>query len=505
MPLHARQLVFATGTLISIGAIVATYLYTKAGWKPDLPNLPLPVDQGPESCPNHLKWLADLDVTFPVRYVRRDIIVNEEPDAKRESITKLEVPLFLESQVVDPVGDPNVKLEHCAEPLVLDVSPKTPYDAVDASHIIFGMSTELERLEKSMPYIERWLPQSKAQLFVIVVGPDETEPDPKAMKDVQAKLRKAGLNIELFSPLAKDDHMAERYFSLVKLICTHREPSTKWIAIMDDDTFFPSMHNLVSSLNTRDSSQEWYIGAMSEEWWAVVRYGMMAFGGAGVFLSIPLAAVIDANYQDCKDRSGASAGDMRIRECIIWHSDTKLTHLEGLHQIDMHGDVSGVYESGRLPLSLHHWKQGWWDLQGYGTWFPLHKMHFVADVCGGCFLQRWWFDGDVVLANGYSISMYPTGALDGLEKSGQLGRVEDTWEDAGVVEGSNNKGWDHYLGPLRPPLELEREKIQYRFLDAKQEERGVRQWYLHMGVDGELDTLFELLWRKGEARNASGP
>lgn len=72
-----------------------------------------------------------------------------------------------------------------------------------------------------------------------------------------------------------------------------------------------------------------------------------------------------------------------------------------------------------------------------------------------------------------------------------------------TVEGSLNDGYDHYLGPLRPALELETEKVHYRFMDAMVDGGAVRQYYRRLGRKGELDSLVELRWTVGE-RNVSG-
>lgn len=490
---RTRKIVFILILLVFLVTIAT--LYRGASWKRGLPNIPVITDHQLDSCPKSIEWLNDLEITYPVRYARRDIIVSPNPETTRASVTKIEASLFPEPQVVDLTASSKVELKHCMEPMLLDV-PESPQNPPNASHIIFGIATLLDRLEGSIVFLQRWLTHTNARLYVIAEGPDDTSPDSKKMAELESTMRNLGLKVTIVKPLSKHDNMPERYFSLVKLLYTHREPEEKWMGIIDDDTFFPSLHSLVEKLDSFDPDKQWYIGAMSEEWWPVVRYGLMAFGGAGIFLSMPLAAVLDAHYDECKQRSGAGAGDMRIRECIIWHTDTKLTHVPGLHQIDMHGDRSGIYESGRLPLSLHHWKAGWWEENGHDTMFPMHAMHLVADVCGDCFLQRWQFGADMVLSNGYSIATYPTGAWKSLGKAGQLGRPENTWLEAGVVEGSNNAGWDHYVGPLRPKLRLEEEKIQYRFLDAVAVGGGVRQFYLHLGIDGDLDTLLEVFWTR---------
>jgi len=254
--------------------------------------------------------------------------------------------------------------------------------------------------------------------------------------------------------------------------------------LIDDDTFFPSMHALLNMLDKHDSGEQQYIGSLSEDWWAVQHYGFMGFGGAGVFLSLPLAEVVDAHTDVCKSNLRSSAGDITVMDCIYTYTPTKLTPISDLHQADMHGDLSGFYESGRHHLSLHHWKDG----SVFGKGLPMADMHLVSDVCGECFLQRWQFGDDMLLTNAFSITTYPKGHLKhGDPNEVNMDMLEQTW--------NSNMNMRHSLGPTRPRLVLEDEKIQYSFLNATVCDGGVRQLYFHKGINGDLDTLLELLWR----------
>lgn len=449
-----------------------------------------------DPCRQRLGRLKDLNVNFPIRYARRDINIRPQSGTRRPPLTNIDEPLFPKVQIVDPGKDP--VLQHCLPPLSLEVSTFPKEKAVDASNVLFGMSTILNRLQDSIPFLERWLAHTGANFIVIVVNSEEDRrPDKEKMAELQSHMRDLGIKATVVEPIDENDDMAHRYFSLVKLLYSKRDETTQWIGIVDDDTFFPSMHSLINMLDRYDPRQQQYVGGISEEWWSVVLYGLMAFGGAGLFLSLPMAALIDSKYQSCRDQSGASAGDMRIVECIQWHSQVRLTPIPELHQMDMGGDLSGVYESGWRPLSLHHWKADWWDDKRRDKVFPLDVMHLVADICGECFLQRWEFGDDTVLSNGYSIATYPKGITrDELEKP------EHTWLGPRPVPDTFNPGYVHSLGTIREPLTLEEEKVQYMFLDAEVVEGAVRQYYLHRGVGEELDTLVELVW-SGEKEGGS--
>lgn len=116
-------------------------------------------------------------------------------------------------------------------------------------------------------------------------------------------------------------------------------------------------------------------------------------------------------------------------------------------------------------------------------------MHQVADVCGDCFLQRWQFAEDTVLANGFSIAQYPKGHLKSdQENSVDMSRMEETWDrEMNVV---------HSLGPARERLALEEEKVQYILVDSVPARGGVRQLYFHRGISGGIDTVLELFWKE---------
>ena len=465
----------------------------------------------PTICQSNFGWLNELDIPFPVKYARRDVVVRSNLKAQRDSITKIDEPLFGEPRVVEPGKDRNESdSPPCLEPLFLDV-PAFADAPVDASHIIFGAATTLGRLEASLPFFERWLAHTNARFFVVVTGPKESAPNPEHMANLQLRMHDLGIAATLVKPLNRKDGFIERYFSLVRILYANRDENTRWLGFIDDDTFCTSMSALISALDRYDHTQRRYLGALSEEWWTVILYGLIGMGGAGIFLSVPLAEIVDANHDECKRNSRMGFGDHKIYECIERYTETRLTSLPGLHQIDIHGDRSGVFESGRQILTLHHWKEGYWDEKGegpdgirHGRWFPMDQMSLVTDICDRCYLQRWQFGADTIVSNGYSISIYPKGALSPTKKKKlRLDKLEYTWVTPMKVDDSHDKGWDHYLGPLRPPLKLEEEKIPYRFLAAVNVDGGVRQYYRHLGKDGDMDTVVELFWIREEAWKGS--
>ena len=507
------------GLVIFIGGLAATsivlliHLYTTrgapaAGWKPLIDWLPDPVLEKivAPKCSSQLDWLDRIDRPSVFNYARREVVVRLNPHVNRSLLTKVEESLFPRTHEINLSEDSVADWTLCQDPLILDV-PAVASEPADASYVVFGISTTMQRLKDSIPALMRWLPKTRAKLVVIVIEDDTTPANDKQMEVLQAHMRDLGIDTTLIHPKEKWYNFSIRYFSLIKAMYTHRTPQTRWVSLIDDDTFFPSMSALLAMLDKHDDAKEIYLGAVSEDWWATVRYGMMAFGGAGIFLSLPLAELVDRLHDICIENSHAPAGDIRVKECIIWETDHKITPVPELHQMDLHGDLSGFFESGRLPLSLHHWKEEEWG----GMSLPLPEIHRITDICGDCFMQRWQFGPDMILSNGISISVYPkqglkkggVGGVDG--KAFDFDKLERTWDDASDVEGSINHGFDHSLPPTRRKLVVDEEKITFKLHEMEVIREGViRQSYFHQGVNGTLDTVYDLIWmREDNAQSAT--
>ena len=82
------------------------------GWLPTLHVRPL------NACRDKVDWLADLNLTYPIRYAHRDIVVNPILGLERASITKLDGSLFPQFQTIDISENTSFSPQHCAEPYV---------------------------------------------------------------------------------------------------------------------------------------------------------------------------------------------------------------------------------------------------------------------------------------------------------------------------------------------------------------------------------------------------
>ncbi len=347
-----------------------------------------------------------------------------------------------------------------------------PSRRASASHIIFGVATTLKRLDMSLEAFNHWAGHTNTRIYAIIES-QETADIPL----VEEKAAALGLQLNITE---SSDGLDDRYFALIKLLFQERQNS-QWAAIIDDDTFFLSMPNLVARLASYDHTLPHYIGGITETLPDLGKWGYMAYGGAGVFLSMPLLRRLDEVYNECYERHEFDgyrmSGDRRISHCVYKHTTTKLSVEHDLNQLDLHGDATGFYESGRSqPLSVHHWK----------SWFhaDMAKLAVVASVCGdACLLQQWRFADGWYLTNGFSIVKYSKERpLDDMT-------IEKTWDD---WDPANDDSYAHALAPLRPRDEG---KITYRLEDAIREGDQVRQFYIHRTDSGAGDRVVELLWR----------
>ena len=419
-------------------------------------------------CPLDLELIERFDVHKLRSYLRREVVAVES-DAEIPLSQTLETP-FLDTRKLSDADKALIEQSRaeCLNPLPITLNVPRPPKTVDASHIDFGVATSLERLNDSLDAFSHWAGYTRTRIFALL-EPDEKVPEVEAKADL--------LGIDLLVTQS-DEEYQHRYFSLIGHMADNMREQTRWQCVMDDDTFFISMSALVKALAKYDDAQPMYVGGLSESMPQVGVFGMMAFGGAGVFLSRPLINELNnpETMRDCQ--ANDFTGDRRISYCVYQHSNTKLTVDHRLRQLDMKGDVSGFFESGREPpLSVHHWKS-WFDID-------MTKVSTVSEVCGdSCLLRKWFFSDGWILTNGYSIMKYST------EISIDDPSMEHTWY------GDHGADFDDYLHELGPLRDRDDGKISYILGHASFENDRVHQYYIHRNEE-KGDEIIELIWRSG--------
>ena len=453
---------------------------------------------------DHLSVLQDkYDLGDQFEYYKRYIKISRQ-DIQRKSMTKIKQKFLPKNTKTIDLKKKFWK-ETCPEPLTVPVTKSAYPGTANLSDFIFGVSTTFKRFNatKTSPINEwsHWLTNHRGhsnggKLLLLLLDATDDQ-----LYDAWSRLRERGIDADVYHSDPSME-MAVRYLTMVPALYNHEDrPGRKWIVTCDDDTFFPSPNALVEKMNTYDHTQPLYIGTFSEDVNNLDRHGSQAFGGAGVFLTVPMAEVINDNYDSCgseqkvhESNSGwGPQGDILLRKCIYENSEVRLSTIWDLWQLDLNGDPSGFYESGIKPLSLHHYRGGGWH-----TAFPFQYTK-IAHLCGeDCTLQRFQTEDDFVISTGFSIAQYPQG-LDTIN----FDQFEQTFHAA-----PENKGWnlDFMFGPQRLSLLQTGRKIAWDLQESTFNRDGsVSQVYVRKSDDVRwrdaddepmslVDGIIELVW-----------
>jgi hypothetical protein len=420
---------------------------------------------------HNLSYLMKHDLTPNFSYSRR-LIKTEHFNGDRPTLSVVNKMLPITPQILDTYHPANVAITSLP-PLTLRV-PNSP--KVGSCIFSFGMSTKIPRLKGSISQLEHWLSNTDCPLNVLV-------PPGDGDLHLQQTIRDLFINATITTT---DLEFAKSYFSLIKPLYEARTPSTQWLVLMDDDTFVPSLPALTDHFTTTyKAEEEMLVSATSDDLDQIRTFGLIPFGGGGVFISVPLAERLlrPETWEACL-AIPQSQGDGLLNDCLGQHSIVRPIIDHGLNQMDIGGSdepVAGYMESGRRMLTVHHWK----------SWFYV-DMAMVAKVAEATgdegVLMRWMFEGNLVLSNGYSIVEY-VGGVDGID----FEAVELTWAKIG-----EQRRYLHHVGPLREKLGKDKKRT-YLIAEAEAVEDGVRQIYINR-VEGkndsstEIDRVIELVW-----------
>lgn len=440
-----------------------------------------------EYCAAELNHLKSLELTNTIKHSRRCVRPVSSTDKDRDVVANISSHLLTKKGTLD-LSDPcTIDVDNIpCDPLELPVPPAYPKNQGQFTHLTFGVATTFARLLDSKHSFAHWLSDSGSTLIGLLTDDLEElgKVDPTALEE---EYRAEGMDLVLV-PKHSSGHTTEQSHVMVIRDMLKQARATgkeaRWLGIIDDDTFFPSLHALAGTFAHYDHTKPQYLGQLTESA-HVVPIGILGgFGGAGIFLSSPLAQLLEPHLESCLEEFPGRGGDMQIMSCIYAHSFAKLKMVDGLYQMDLMGDTAGFYESGRRVLSLHHWKS--WH------WSPVDKMAAITKVCGACFLQRFAFPGGsneafTVLNNGYSINIYRAD----LEQLPDLRLTELTWD------GGEDGAYQWSLGPLRPKVDKEKKKSYWLETAVAGENGTLTQVYVHRGdrKQKEDDEVIELVWQ----------
>lgn len=207
--------------------------------------------------------------------------------------------------------------------------PSLPASAPDLSQIIFAMTTTPKRAREYSQLWSHFLNDDSKCL--VVLSPSEAD----EQHSLEAFLRfERGLNCSVRT--SKIGVYENRMLSLPGEALEFA-PTVDWVVVGDDDTTFVDIRLVQRMLAKYDPRQDWCLGGSTESARQSKSFGLQAFGGAGIFLSNPLARQITIRYEQCvEDFKDEMGGDGKLSKCaaIAAGKDIKdtISHEKGLHR-----------------------------------------------------------------------------------------------------------------------------------------------------------------------------
>ncbi|KAK2037602.1 hypothetical protein LZ31DRAFT_480723 [Colletotrichum somersetense] len=305
--------------------------------------------------------------------------------------------------------------------------PKSPGPAaVDASSLLFGVSTTYSRLTYDGDSLigdwRRWLTDGQGPNGATIVVTLHQATNRQAW-EVYQKLQDAGIDA-MVVPLDANLDNTSRYLDMITVLLDISETLAeqglpkRYLGLVDDDIFFPTPEQLVSRLSRFDASRPYYFGLPSERPdWFVKDGAAVTHGGGAVFFTRPAALIV--SHLPCRPPEGFAGNytrwDSVLHDCVESHTDLPLHVLPSFYSPAdaLYTMQASTYDLGVSPLTLRH------SRSRHGL--DPSRAHLVTSVCGeACFLQRFRFGDGWVLVNGYSVTHY----RDGLDVVPMAGDAE---------------------------------------------------------------------------------
>ncbi|XP_073136243.1 uncharacterized protein [Henckelia pumila] len=230
--------------------------------------------------------------------------------------------------------------------------------ATNLNHIVFGLLGSEGAWHQRKSYIESWWKPniSRGFLFLDKYPTGELLPWSKASPPYKVS---DDLTTFLNETKAAAPIMIRMVHGIMEVLREVEEvdhEQIRWVVMGDDDSIF-FMENIVDVLGEYDHTRYYYLGGQSEfimsNFWFSFNQG---FGGAGIIMSYPLAKALAKDMVSCLTRyAQMNSADLITMACIA-DVGVNLSPHKGIHQIDLHGDLSGFlsYHPKSPLMSLHH-------------------------------------------------------------------------------------------------------------------------------------------------------
>ncbi|KAK4708983.1 hypothetical protein R3W88_029908 [Solanum pinnatisectum] len=227
--------------------------------------------------------------------------------------------------------------------------------STNINHLLFGLLGSEKAWHHRKSYIESWWrPNITKGYLLLDVPPQGDDLIPWSLNSPPYKISD---NVpKLVNETKHVDATVLRLVHGIMEVFRDGHEGVRWLVMGDDDSIF-FVDNMVDILAQYDHTKYYYFGGHSEfilsNYWFSFNQG---FGGAGIILSYPLAKALARDMMSCLKRYAyLNAADRTTMTCIA-DIGVNLSPLQGIHQIDLRGDLSGFLSSHpkSLLMSLHH-------------------------------------------------------------------------------------------------------------------------------------------------------
>ncbi|KAK3026354.1 hypothetical protein RJ639_042651 [Escallonia herrerae] len=232
--------------------------------------------------------------------------------------------------------------------------PDASASPTNISHLMFGILASVKAWRHRKPYTDSWWrPNVTRGYLYFDVAPSgdllpwsPLSPPPRVSDDITELLKES-----------KHGHpiTVRMVHAILELFREERE-GVRWYIMGDDDSIFFA-ENMIDVFGKLDHTKYIYVGCNSESLKSNVDFSFnMGFGGGGFALSYPLAEALSKDLENCFKRYPYLWSADQLTMACIDDIGVSLTVNKGIHQIDLHSDLSGFLSSHpQVPLlSLHH-------------------------------------------------------------------------------------------------------------------------------------------------------
>lgn len=164
--------------------------------------------------------------------------------------------------------------------------PRKPPSKYSPRSIAFGVTMSADQLPSMLEHWRYWA--QKTASFHILLPASEAN----RLREVKDRIKRA-LGIKAVVESARDtDEPAWLSMLLVQSMERNAAKGKEWFIILTPDTFVVSLDDVLLALEPHNSKQVLYMGSLSESLGQRENWGHMAYGGAGIVLSRPLAFIL---------------------------------------------------------------------------------------------------------------------------------------------------------------------------------------------------------------------